>query len=179
MLTWLISKIVLNPTMLVTILFGVFTFGVTTGGTVTWKIQELRVESAKQSRVEIEQKFIKYQQDEQAEFLRIEEKNREDAIKYQKIFATQSTLLADANKNGETLRRCIESGKCNGMRVKSRVSTASSNSVQTSIRLNANGSDPISVRGISSEESEVVNDCAKTTVMLNLLQNAIEGQDGF
>lgn len=55
-MTWLLSKIVANPAVLLALLVGSFLFGVSSGGSAAWWIQSLRVKDA-------EQEFTAYKQD--------------------------------------------------------------------------------------------------------------------
>ena len=61
-MTWLISKIVGNPVVLIVLLVGAFAVGVTSGGSAAWWLQGLRVTAAQQETVKVQQEFVKFQQ---------------------------------------------------------------------------------------------------------------------
>lgn len=62
-MTWLISKIVGNPVVLIVLLVGAFAVGATSGGGAAWWIQGLRVTAAKQETVKVQQEFTEFKQE--------------------------------------------------------------------------------------------------------------------
>lgn len=69
-MTWLISKIVGNPVVLIVLLVGAFAVGVTSGGSAAWWIQGLRVTAAQQETKKVRQDFTKLQQETKEEGLK-------------------------------------------------------------------------------------------------------------
>ena len=57
-MTWLLSKIVGNPVVLIVLLVA----AAACGGSVAWRVQGLRLESAKQKTVKVQQAFAEFQQ---------------------------------------------------------------------------------------------------------------------
>lgn len=172
-MSWLISKIVSNPLVLIAIILAAVAFG----GSTAWFIQGLRIEAAKNATQKVKQDFVDYQQTQRETFLKLEEKRRAQAIESSKQLESQQKDLEKANAEGETLRRCIAAGKCDGMRVKSCVPSAPSKRIQTDTRVDDSGSDAISV--IGGVTPQVVTDCSIETLRFNRLQEAIENQPGY
>lgn len=176
-MTWLIKIIISNPTILVLLLLATFGLGFSTGGSFSWYVQSVRLDKANVAKEKVEQEFSKYRIDQQTAFLKLEEKNRANAKESGRMFEAQKKELEKANKSGETYKRCVTAGKCDGLRVKPNLSCATNNSVQTNAGTDEGGSDAISVIGGSTPP--VVIDCSETTLTLNRLQSAIEGQPGY
>ena len=171
-MTWLLSKIVANPTVLLALLVGSFLFGVSSGGSAAWWIQSLRVKDA-------EQEFTAYKQEQ----VTLEQKREDDADKQRVEAATQYAIarqeLADAVAAGDVYRRCVEAGRCgvprnpSGVRDTTRREGAGLSSPG---RLNATSTNELSA---SPGDATLANECAVTTLQLNHLQADIEAQPGY
>lgn len=59
-MTWLISKIVGNPVVLIVLLVGAFAVGATSGGSAAWWIQGLRVTAAQNATAKVQGQFDQY-----------------------------------------------------------------------------------------------------------------------
>lgn len=130
------------------------------GFIAAWGLQGLRLTAS-------EQDFTQYKQD-QAEAILAEataaNKQREEAAnEYRKVAAK----LKDEINAGAVMRRCIAAGKC-GVPVQP---TCASATVLTADGTHAPGPNTVS---IAAGTATVVDDCAITTLMLNMLQADIE-----
>lgn len=176
MITYLISRIVSNPIILILLIAAAFS----TGGSMAWYIQSLRIEKANLKTERVAQEFKQYQQDQRELFLKSEETSRANAIESEKQFNEQKLELEKAIEAGDVLKRCIASGNCNGMRKPSCVPSARSNGIQTEPRTVENSESTVPVtREPAVEEFQVVNDCAEDVLRYNRLIEAVINQPGF
>ena len=171
-MTWLLSKIVANPTVLLALLVGSFLFGVSSGGSAAWWIQSLRVKDA-------EQEFTAYKQEQ----VTLEQKREDDADKQRVEAATQYAIarqeLADAVAAGDVYRRCVEAGRCGVPRNPPSL-CESSTSRSGGVLSAPNKADGSSANAVSlAGDATAINDCAVTTLQLNHLQADIEAQPGY
>lgn len=146
-----------------------FFIGAAVAGGAAWKVQGLRIESAKQEFSAYKLKEQKAAQDAKDKA----DKAREEAAKqYQHL----SEKLDDEINSGVVYRRCVAAGKCG-------VRTVYINKpgVPASTGTNAASADAIPAGQVTATEigPEVVTDCAITTLRLNALQEAIENQPGY
>lgn len=144
---------------------------------VAWQMQENRILTLKND-------AAKKELERQAEFdrrlLAEQQTQREKGDAYRSKLDDLEGQIA----KGEAFRRCVAAGKCGSVRRESAVCPASGVSPRPDA--DAAGTDAIpagreSAEGAQeiAEEPAVVRDCAKTTLMLNSLQDAIEAQDGY
>ena len=147
-----------------------FMLGATLAGGVAWKVQGLRLTSAKQE-------FAKYKLDQDAAEItkaKAADKQRKGASdEYDKL----KTQLDAQITAGDVYKRCVAAGKC-GVRQ----STCSGSGIRlpTAVRTDEGGSDAVPVGQEGSAEGDpVINDCAVTTLMLNRLQMDVEAQPGY
>lgn len=145
-----------------------FAVGFSMAWGVAWGIQGLRLSSAKQELTEY--KFEQQRIVQQSIDL-MNKKRKEASDDYQ---AKQKQLEVSI-RDGEVFRRCVAAGRC-GVRV---VPTCSPGiSVSPKLGGDAGGTDAISAL-TGAAETPVVNDCAKTTLILNQLQREVENQEGY
>lgn len=100
-MTWLLGKIIANPTVLLVLLIGAFAFGVTTGGSAAWWIQGLKVTAAEQKTTRVQQAFDKFALDTYNTGLKAETKKQEDE---QKARDNLKKVQADHEKQIPTIR---------------------------------------------------------------------------
>lgn len=145
-----------------------FAVGFSMAWGVAWGIQGLRLSSAKQEFTDYK---LEQQRIVQQSIDLMQKKRQEAANDYQ---AKQKQLEVSI-RDGEVFRRCVAAGRC-GVRV---VNTCSPGiSVSPKPGGDATGPDAISVIA-GATENPVVNDCAKTTLILNQLQREVENQEGY
>ena len=172
-MTWLISKIVGNPMVLLALLAAAFVAGATSGGSFAWWVQGVRLTAA-------EQNHTAYVQNLKAQ----EQENRDKADRKREVAAQQyadlERRLNDEIESGVVYRRCVAAGKC-GARVLKPTSCSASIRIQTVSGVDEAGANAIPAGREPAAEGadDVVSDCAVTTLRLNRLQAEIEGQDGY
>ena len=126
-------------------------------------------------------KFSDYkvaQQEEVQRQITVANKQREESSReYQEI----KKQLEVSIKDGEVFKRCVAAGKC-GVRYV----TAPSRTVKSlspASRVDAASADSVPVAGEPASEvadvGDVVTDCARTTLQLNMLQADVEKQEGY
>jgi len=184
-MTWLLGKIIANPTVLLVLLIGVFTFGVTTGGSAAWWIQGLRITSAQQATKTVQQTFDKYQLDQKAMELHNKEVAANQREKERQDYEHLSDLLTDQINDGAVYKRCVAAGKC-GVHNSASVPTSPGNGLQTNGGVDVSWSHSVPPGAGATTTNEdggqcqaLASDCAVTTLMLNRLQISIESQPGY
>lgn len=168
-MTWIISKIVGNPMVLIVLLISAFV----AGGSAAWWVQGVRVQDAKTE-------FRDYKLD-----IRAQEIDMKDRADQEREAATQQYSYLERKLNDEinagvVYRRCVAAGKC-GARVLKPTSCSASIRLPAISGNDGAGADtiPVGREPATEERAEVVSDCAITTLRLNRLQGEIEGQDGY
>ena len=180
-MTWIISKIVGTPSVLIVLLISTFVAGMTTGGSASWYVQGLRLTASEQVHIQYVQDQTRIRQ----EAIDAANLQRDQA---DKAYQLASKLLADSVSAGDVMRRCIAAGKC-GVRYVARACPASE-SVSPAERPDVASAHELPATAEPAAEIDhtehvldmvdpVVNDCAVTTLMLNSLQADIEGQKGY
>ena len=118
------------------------------------------------------------QQEEVQRQITLADKQREESARE---YQTVKKQLEVSIKDGEVFKRCVAAGKC-GVRYV----TAPSRTVKSlspASRVDAASADSVPVAGEPAAEvadvGDVVTDCARTTLQLNMLQADIEKQEGF
>lgn len=173
-MTWLISKIVGNPSVLIVLVISTFLVGVSAGGSASWYVQGLRITAAKQAHTQ----YVQEQTQKRQEAIDAANLQRDKADKAYQLAAQQ---LADSIAAGDVFRRCVAAGKC-GVR---QPTCATGIRLPTAIRPDETRADAVSLsaepaKTLASEPDETLaNDCAVTTLMLNSLQSDIEAQPGY
>lgn len=124
-------------------------------------IQGLRITDEKQ-------KHVAYVQEQEQARIDAEKAAEEQRKETANEWRAKLELLA---KDHDAYKRCVAAGKCGGLRP---VSCSPSLRIPASGGIDGSGTDPVSASGESSPE--VINDCAKTQLMLNQLQDDIEKQ---
>ena len=171
-MTWLISKIVGNPMVLLALLAAAFVVGVSSGASTAWWIQSLRLTAAEQDHT----RYVQSLKQQEQEFRDEADQKRESAS----LTINQLKGQLDAEiKSGAVYRRCVAAGRC-GVRHQPVACSPS-------IRLPSIGgnddpiANPVPATGEHAAEviDPVVNDCAVTTLRLNRLQAEVEGQEGY
>ena len=171
-MTWLLSKIVGNPTVLLVLIVGAFLFGVSSGGSAAWWIQSLRVKNAEQELVDYKQEQVRLEQEKKDA---ADKQRNEAADRYSKV----SKQLAESIEAGDVFKRCVAAGRCGLPRNPSGVCEP------TTRRAGAGLSTPDSAHGSRADavppagSDAAINDCAMTTLQLNSLQTDIEAQPGY
>ena len=173
-MTWLISKIVGNPLVLLALLAAAFVVGASSGASTAWWIQGMRLTEAEQDHA----RYVQSLKQQEHDFRDKADQKRESAS----ITISQLKGQLDAEiKSGEVYRRCVAAGRC-GVRHQPvacspsiRLPTIGGNDDPSAYPVPATGEHAAE----SSEAPEVVNDCAVTTLRLNRLQSEIEGQEGY
>lgn len=147
------------------------------GGKIAWTVQGVRIDTAKAETAEAVADFEHYK----AEQIRLKneadsvaEKQRADASL---AYANLKGELKDEIAKGEVYRRCVAAGKCGAVRVPVQSGCSAGIRVPSPDRFDGTGENAVPLAG--EPTAEVVNDCAVTTLMLNRLQAAIEGQAGY
>lgn len=146
-----------------------FAVGFSMAWGVAWKIQGIRLSSAKQELTEykFEQQRIVQQS------IDLMNKKRQEAAN---DFLQKEASLQKDIEAGEVFKRCVAAGKCGRVRI---VNTCSPGiSLPPVAGGNATSPDAISVIA-GATENPVVDDCAKTTLILNQLQREVENQEGY
>lgn len=135
------------------------------GASVAWWAQGVRLDSCKNEFSE-----YKIAQDR----ARIEAHN--EAEKRKRFAATEySNAVKKLESDHEMYKRCVAAGKCGAVRLLNLPDSAGS--IQPASGVNVSGSDSIPIADRVAEEiSPVIQDCAKTTLMLNQLQADIDRQ---
>lgn len=138
---------------------------------LAWQIQGLRVES-------VEIKFERYKIDQADAFIKAAEaadrQRKDSAHAYREKQAELDKQIAA----GDAYRRCVAAGKCGAFHIRVPVSTAcASPGIPPGAGTDATGSDAVPPGG--EPAPEVIGDCAVTTLRLNELQAAVEGQVGY
>lgn len=161
-MTWIISKIVGNPVVLIALLIAAFIVG----GSSAWWVQGLRITSIKQEHTAFVQSLKEQEQAAKDEADRQREKSAKE-------YAELERKLSDEIKSGIVYKRCVAAGKCGVC------STNNSPSIRlpTASQPDATGTDSI-LAGLTGSTG-IAEDCAVTTLMLNQLQKDIEGQKGY
>lgn len=149
----------------------------TVGFGIAWSIQGVRIDGAKADLRESQQEFVSYKQSIKQQQLDAAE--RADAARQQAAdnYRRAKDELDKQIAAGDAFKRCVAAGKC-GVRVETRDCGASLR-VPPAERIDVSGAYAISTGARTAEESAVVGECAITTLMLNQLQTAIEGQEGY
>lgn len=177
-MNWLIAKIVGNPTVLILLLLSAFVFGVSSGGSVAWWIQGMRITESKQA-------HTKYVQD----LMQQAHQYREQADRLRERAATEYAQLQEKlNEEIDThavFRRCVAAGKC-GVRKPvacpqaGRIPPVGGNNDSRADAVPVAGVDAAQVVASSDEQGDpVINECAITTLRLNRLQAEIAAQPGY
>ena len=164
-MTWLIGKIIGNPTVLIVLLISTFVVGISTGGTAAWKIQGFRLESVKQE-------FAGYKLEQQRLFQEAKDYADKQRESSSVAYEAAQKALGDANQAHDTYKRCVAAGRC-GVRVAS----CPAATVQASAGTNEASPDAIFATVESAET--LANECAATTLQINHLQSAITRQKGY
>lgn len=138
---------------------------------LAWQIQGLRVES-----VEIE--FDRYKIDQADAFIKAAEaadrQRKDSAHAYREKQAELDKQIAA----GDAYRRCVAAGKCGALTIRVPVgATCASPGLPPGAGADAAGTDAVPAGDVAAPE--VIGDCAVTTLRLNELQGAIEGQAGY
>ena len=148
------------------------------GFTAAWQVQGLRIDAVNNDKEELRLEFDSWRyslQQQEADLATQRATIRQtESIKYEEL----KNELEKQIKSGDTYRRCVAAGKC-GVRVQhvQTGSTCTINSVQTSNGTDATSTDTIPIAGDST--AEVVADCARTTLQLNMLQESKTNQPGY
>ena len=166
----LLGLITGNPYVLLGVVLGAFALGGVTGGSVAWKVQGLRITS-------VEQEFTEFKQTQTALIQAEKDRANLQREKAGKDYEHLSSILNDEINRHVVLQRCVAAGKC-GVR-NNPVPAGSGIRLPSTIGIDEDGSDAISLIARAAEEDPVVNDCAVTTLMLNQLQADIENQPGY
>lgn len=136
-----------------------------------WQIQGLRVESA-----EIE--FERYKIDQASAFIAAAEAADQHRKESAHAYREKQSELDQQIAKGDAYRRCVAAGKCGAFRVRVPVGAAcANNGIPPGARTDATRSDAVPPGG--EPAPEVIGDCAVTTLRLNELQAAVEGQAGY
>lgn len=138
---------------------------------LAWQIQGLRVES-------VEIAFERYKIDQADAFIKAAEaadrQPKDSAHAYREKQAELDKQIAA----GDAYRRCVAAGKCDAFIVRVPVGTAcASDSLPAGAGTDAAGANAVPPGGAPAPE--VIDDCAVTTLRLNELQAAVEGQAGY
>jgi len=135
-------------------------------------VQTLRIGKAK---LEFAEYKVAQQEEIQRQIDLANKKRKESADEYRKVKKQLEVSIA----SGEVLKRCIAAGKCG---VQHYAANSDSKGISATTRANAARAVAISAGRESTEEvvaPEVVIDCARTTLQLNMLQTDIERQEGY
>ena len=135
-------------------------------------VQTLRLGKA---RLEFSEYKVAQQEEIQRQIDLANKKRKESADEYRKVKKQLEVSIA----SGEVLKRCIAAGKCG---VQHYAANSDSKGISATTRANAARAVAISAGRESTEEvvaPEVVIDCARTTLQLNMLQTDIERQEGY
>lgn len=138
------------------------------GWGMAWHIQGLRLTAAEQAH----EQYILDAQRAQQEARDYADKQRAES---EKRYDDAKKQLMAAIKNGDVYKRCVASGRCDGLRVGE--SLRQTGAIPTGIRFDATGSNSVFAAGTAT--AGVVSECAITTLQLNQLQAAIEAQEGY
>ena len=160
-MTWLLSKITGNPYILIALLAGAFLLG----GSAAWKIQGVRITAAEQEHTQYVQDQTTLRQEAIAEADRKREAHTKE-------YAHLERSLNDEIISGAVYKRCVAAGRC-GVRV---VSSCPAAALPATSGVNETRADAVPLAG---ESAALANECAETTLMLNSLQQGIEGQAGY
>ena len=148
-----------------------FIASIALGFGLAWQIQSLRVES-----VEIE--FDRYKIDQAEAFIKSAETADRQRKESSHAYREKQAELDKQIAAGDAYKRCVAAGKCGALTIRVPVGTAcASDGIQTGAGTDAAGADAVPPR--REPAPEVVGDCAVTTLRLNELQAAIEGQGGY
>lgn len=136
-----------------------------------WHIQGLRVESA-----EIE--FERYKIDQASAFIAAAEAADQHRKESARAYREKQSELEQQIAKGDAYRRCVAAGKCGAFHVRVPVGAAcANNGIPPSAGTDATSPDAVPPGG--EPAPEVIGDCAVTTLRLNELQAAVEGQAGY
>ena len=120
----------------------------------------------------VEQEFTEYQQNQKEAFLRAKDEAQTQQEESNHAYRQKETELQAEMVKNAVLNRALSAGRL-------RLATCSSGDpVQPAQRINEARTDTVSASGSITTESatQVINDCAVTTLMLNNLQADIEKQ---
>lgn len=126
-----------------------------------WEVQAVRLDAA-------HNEFAAYKTNMAAQRVAADDKAEKQRQEASDEYAKNLKTLAD---DGAAYKRCVAAGKCGGLRT---VPRCSGNGLSAPSGVNGTGSDAVPPAGETSPE--VITDCAKTTLMLNQLQNDISIQ---
>lgn len=135
-------------------------------------VQTLRIGKAK---LEFAEYKVAQQEEIQRQIDLANKKRKESADEYRKVKKQLEVSIA----SGEVLKRCVAAGKCG---VQHYAASSDSKGISAATRANAARAVAISAGREPAEEvvaPEVVIDCARTTLQLNMLQTDIERQEGY
>lgn len=144
-----------------------FGIGLSSGFGCAWKIQGYRLTEAKQE-------FAGYKQAQAQAVIEAREaadKQREESAKQ---YAHLSEILSDEINSGVVYKRCVDAGRC-GVRKQS--CPVQVGTVPPTVRTDETGADSIPIG--QEPTKELAAECAETVLLLNQLQSAIEGQEGY
>ena len=137
-------------------------------------VQTHRLDNAK---LEFSDYKVAQQKEVQRQITVADKQREESANEYQEV----KKQLEASIKTGEVFKRCVAAGKC-GVRYVT-VPPRTVKSLSPASRANAASADSVPVAGEPAAEvadvGDVVTDCARTTLQLNMLQADIEKQEGF
>lgn len=138
---------------------------------LAWWIQGLRITAA-------EQEFKDYRQEQVRLIQEAEDAADKQRIDAGKAYNDMAKGLADEIAKGEVFKRCVAAGRC-GSRV-SNVPAGSGIRLPPPGSVDGTSANTVPLAGEPAEESsQLANDCAVTTLMLNQLQTGVEAQPGY
>lgn len=179
----LVSAIIGNPMIIIWIALAGFVAGIGVGGSAAWWFQGLRVAHAQNETAKIKGEFEAFKIDLKRQEVENAEKAQQESAKNGDDFRRLKNELEKQIQDGEVFKRCVAAGKCGArvVRVQSCNTGCSSAGIAPRPGANAIGTDSVPLAGGSTEEGcqALANDAAKTTLILNKLQERIESQPGY